>query len=209
MGRRGWRGAPPADDTEARRRVVEAAIAAVERRGPRHTTLSDVASELGVTRPTIYRHFATTEELLDAAAETALGGWTARIGALTAEITDPTELLVEAVAYLVEALPHEPLLSLLLDTERGRLVSRRMVLPDAIARSRIMLEHTAVDWPALGFRGQAMNDLVEYLLRMIQSMVIAPPDPPRSPESLRGYLRRWIGPVLAAAQDPMGARSLS
>ncbi|HEX5143577.1 MAG TPA: helix-turn-helix domain-containing protein [Mycobacterium sp.] len=197
MGRRGWRGDPPADDAEARVRIIDAAIRNVERRGARNTTLSDIAADLGVTRPTIYRHFATTDELLDAAAESALGGWTARIGKLTAGITDPTELVVEAIAYLVEWLPQEPLLTLLLETDRGRLVSRRMVLPDAVARSRIMLEHTRIDWAALGYRGSAMDDLVEYLLRMIQSMVVAPSDPPRSPEALRAYLRRWIAPVLA------------
>ena len=92
-------------------------------------------------------------------------------------------------------------LALLLETDRGRLVSRRMVLPDAIARSRIMLEHSGINWAAMGFRGAAMNDLVEYLLRMIQSMVIAPSDPPRSPAALRDYLRQWIAPVLRDASN--------
>lgn len=196
MGRRGWRGAPPVDDDEARSRIIEAAIQSIERRGPHNTTLSDVAADLGVTRPTIYRHFATSNELLVAAAQTTLGGWTARIGELVAHITDPTELLVEGMAYIVERLPSEPLLELLLDTERGRLVSRRMVLPEAIAQSRLMLEHSAVDWPAYGFEGAAMDDLVEYALRMMQSMVIAPSD--RSPTELRSYLRRWIEPVMTA-----------
>ncbi len=201
MGRRGWRGTPPVDDAAARARIVDAAIRSIERRGPKHTTLSDIAADLGVTRPTVYRHFASTDELLDAAAQSALGGWTARIGELTAGIVDPTELLVEAVASLIERLPDEPLLALLLETDRGRSVSRRMVLPDAIARSRIMLEHTGVDWASLGYRGTAMDELVEYLLRMIQSMVIAPSDPPRSSPALRSYLRRWIAPVLSREQS--------
>lgn len=198
MGRRGWNGAPPANDAEARRRIVDAAVRSVQRCGAQGTTLSDVAADLGIARPTVYRYFRTTEDLFDAAAESALGGWTAQIGALTAGLTDPVELLVEAVAYLVERLPEEPMLTLLLETDRARLVSRRMVLPDAIARSRIMLEHTGINWSAIGYRGAAMDELVEYLLRMIQSMVIAPSDPPRTPVALRAYLRQWIGPVLAA-----------
>lgn len=206
MGRRGWRGAPPADDAEARRRIIEAAGRLIERRGPQRTSLSDVAAELGVTRPTVYRYFAATEDLLAAAAEVTLQGWTARIGKLSAGIGDPAELLVEAVAYLVEHLPREPLLSLLLETDRARLVSQRMVLPDAISRSRIMLEHTSIDWKALGYRGQAMDELVEYLLRLVQSLVIAPSDPQRSPAALRALLRQWIGPVLAAGGTP--ARSV-
>src|SRR6478752_2082691 len=71
------------------------------------------------TRPTVYRHFSTAEDLLAAAAEVALGGWTSRIAELTEGMTDAPELLVEAVAYLVERLPEEPLLVLLLETDRA------------------------------------------------------------------------------------------
>lgn len=198
MGRKGWGGAPPADDHEARKRIIDAAIASIERRGPQRTTVSDIAADLGITRPTVYRHFASTEELLAAAAEIALDGWTARIGELTKGMQDAADLLVEAVAFLIERLPEEPLLALLLETDRMRLVSRQMVMPAAVARSRMMLEHTHINWAAIGFSGSRMDDLVEFLLRMIQSMVIAPADPPRVGAKLRGYLRQWIEPVVAA-----------
>ena len=72
------------------------------------------------------------------------------------------------------------------------------MMPAAVARSRVMLEHTHIDWTAIGFSGSRMDDLVEFLLRMIQSMVIAPSDPPRTGAQLRGYLRLWIGPILAS-----------
>ena len=198
MGRKGWAGAPPADDHEARKRIIDATIASIERRGSHRTTVSDIAADLGVTRPTVYRHFSSIEDLLAAAAEVALDGWTARIGELTKDMDDAADLLVEAVAYLIERLPEEPLLALLLETDRMKQVSRQMVLPAAVKRSRVMLEHTRIDWAAMGFKGARMDDLVEYLLRMIQSMVIAPSDPPRGRIKLRRYLRQWIGPVVGA-----------
>ncbi|CAJ1583309.1 helix-turn-helix domain-containing protein [[Mycobacterium] wendilense] len=197
MGRRGWRGQPPGDDTEARKRIIDSALRMLERHGPRRTTLSLVAADLGITRPTVYRYFATTEELLAAAADVALAGWTARIAELTAGLDDAAELLVEAVAHLVERLPEEALLAQLLDTDQGRSIGQAMVLPEAVARSRAMLEHTEIDWAAHGFAGAALDDLVEFLLRLIQSMVIAPPNPPRSAAELRAYLRRWIVPILS------------
>ena len=199
MGRKGWRGAPPADDTEARKRILGAALNSIERRGPRLTTLTEVAADVGITRPTIYRYFASTEELLAAAARIALDHWTARIGRLVGHLTDPADVLVEAVASVIEQLPDEPLLAVLLESDRMRVMSRQMVMPAAISRSRAMLERTGVDWAAAGFAGPRMDDLVEYVLRMIQSMVIAPPDPPRSPTALRDYLRQWIAPVMGAA----------
>ena len=162
-----------------------------------------MAADLGITRPTIYRHFGSTDELLAAAAEIALDHWTARIGRMAVRLEDATDFLVEAVAYLIEKLPHEPLLATMLETDRTRVMSRQMVMPAAVRRSREMLENTRIDWASAGFGGSRMDDLVEFLLRMIQSMVIAPPDPPRDPVALREYLRLWIGPAMAAGAGPV------
>lgn len=206
MGRKGWGGAPPADDEEARKRIVDAAIRSMERRGPQGTSLSVIAGDLGITRPTVYRYFATIDELVTAASDVALGGWTARIADLTSGIKDPVDLLVEAVAYLVERLPQEPLLMTLLETDRTRLMSRQMVTGESIARSRVLLEHTGIDWAALGYRGKEFDVLVEYLLRLIQSMVLVPSQPPRPATELRALLRHWIGPVVMTPPRPVASR---
>lgn len=208
MGRKGWGGAPPADDEEARKRIVDAAIHSMERRGPKGTSLSIIAGDLSITRPTVYRYFATIDELVTAAGDVALGGWTARIADLTSGIDDPVDLLVEAVAYLVERLPQEPLLTSLLETDRTRLLSRQMVMGESIARSRILLQHTGIDWDALGYRGSDFDDLVEYLLRIIQSMVLVPPHPPRTASELRAMLRHWIGPVVMTPPCKGGRKRL-
>jgi AcrR family transcriptional regulator len=198
LGRKGWSGAPPADDGEARKRIVDATLRCIERHGPAGTTLSDVADSLGITRRTIYRYFATTEELFAAAAEVALGSFVARVESITSEMDDVIEHLVELVAYIIERLPDEPLLTLLLANDRTNLFSRRMLLPEEIARCRVILQHTHIDWAALGYDDQSLDGLVEFLLRIIQSMVIAPPEPSRSGAELRAFLRRWVGPALSA-----------
>lgn len=206
MGRKGWGGAPPTDDEEARKRIVDAAIGSIERRGAQQTSLSVIAADLGVTRPTIYRYFASLEELVTAASDVALGGWTARIADLAAGVDDPVDLLVEAVAFLVERLPKEPVLTMLLDTDQSRSMSQKMVLGESVRRSRLLLESTEIDWAGLGYRHKDLDDLVEYLLRLIQSLVLVPPDPPRSATELRSLLRHWIGPVV---QTPPPGRGLA
>jgi hypothetical protein len=75
-----------------------------------------------------------------------------------------------------------------------------MLLPDEIARCRAILEHTHIDWATLGYDAHTLDELVEFLLRIIQSMVIAPPKAPRSSTELRAYLRRSIGPALSAPE---------
>src|ERR1700761_1689695 len=104
MGRKGWAGSPPADDAEARKRIVDAALRLVDRHGAAQTTVSDIADALGITRRTVYRYFAGTEELFTAVAEVALGGFVAQIERLVADM-DVTSQLVEIVAHIIERLP--------------------------------------------------------------------------------------------------------
>ena len=195
MGRKGWAGAPPADDDDARKRIIDAALICIERNGPAETTLSVVADELGVTRRTIYRYFAGTDDLFLAAAELALNSFVARVEALTAEL-DASDQLIEVVAYIIEQLPHEPQLALLLANDQSQQVSQRMLHTSVITRCRIILQHTHIDWAASGYDDAELDSLVEFLLRLIQSMVIAPRDPELTPEELRAFLRRWVTPAI-------------
>ncbi|MBU9766548.1 TetR/AcrR family transcriptional regulator [Mycobacterium sp. TNTM28] len=197
MGRKGWAGSPPANDAEARKRIIDTTSRLVDRRGAAQTTVSDIADALGITRRTVYRYFTGTDELFTAVAEMALGSFVAETGRLVADL-DATDQLVEVMAYIIERLPHEPQLALLLANDRSNMFSRAMLTSDVIARCRTMLQHAQINWDQFGFDEATMDELVEFLLRFIQSMVIAPPDPPRSGAQLRAYLHRWIGPALGA-----------
>lgn len=195
MGRKGWGGVPPADDAEARKRIIDATRAMIDERGAGRTALADVAATLGITRRTIYRYFTGTGELFTAVAEASLEGFVTEVAAMTANL-DVTDQLVEVLAHIIERLPHEPLLELLLANDRTNSFSRGMLTPAVIDRCRTMLRHTHIDWAAMGYDDTLLDELIEFLLRNIQSMLIAPTDPPRSGARLRAYLRRWIGPAL-------------
>lgn len=195
MGRKGWGGSPPADDEEARKRIVDTTLRSVERRGVGQTSVTDVADSLGITRRTVYRYFSGADELFACVAEVALSGFVSRIESITAEL-DVGEQLIEVVAFIIEQLPHEPQLALLLANDHTHAFSRRMLVPDEIARSRAILTHTHIDWAAMGYGDDTLDELVEFLLRIIQSMVVAPREPARSPDELRAFLRRWIAPAI-------------
>ncbi len=203
MARKGWGGgSPPADDAEARKRIIDTALRLVETRGgAAQTTMSDIADVLGITRRTVYRYFTGTDELFTAAAEAALDGFVTQIDRVVADM-DVTSQLVEVVAYIIERLPpQQPQLALLLANDRSNIFfSRAMLTRDVIARCRAILHHAQIDWDHLGFDDAMIDELIEFLLRIIQSMVIAPPDPPRSAADLRAYLHRWIGPALTGSR---------
>lgn len=195
MGRKGWGGAPPANDEEARKRIIDTTVRIMDRRGAAQTTVSDIADALGIARRTVYNYFISTEELLTAAAEVALQGFVADVKSIIADL-DVTAQLVEVVAYIIERLPREPQLALLLTNDRSNTFSRAMLATTEIARCREFLQQAHIDWEALGYDDRTVDELVEFLLRIIQSMVVAPPESPRTGSELRDYLRRWIGPAL-------------
>jgi hypothetical protein len=86
---------------------------------------------------------------------------------------------------------------LLVANDRSNSFSRAMLGPIAIARCHAMLQATHVRWGDLGCDDATSDELIEFLLRMVKSMVIAPPEPLRSGVELRAYLQRWIGPALS------------
>jgi hypothetical protein len=63
----------------------------------------------------------------------------------------------------------------------------------ALQFANAMLRRFDVDWAALGFTDGELDELAEHLLRIIQSFVLDPGRPPRSPSEQRTYLRRWVG----------------
>jgi AcrR family transcriptional regulator len=194
MGRKGWAGSPPADDEEARKRIIDTTLRMTDRRGAAQTTVTDVADALGISRRTVYNYFGSTEELFTAAAELALQGFVADVKTIITDL-DVTAQLIEVVAYIIERLPREPHLALLLANDRLNTFSRAMLSDGEIARCREFLRQAHIDWAALGYDDRTVDELVEFLLRIIQSMVVAPPESPRSGSELRAYLRRWIGPA--------------
>jgi AcrR family transcriptional regulator len=192
---RGWRGDPPRDDEEARQRIIGAAMRCIDLYGAHKTGLSDVAAELGVTRQTVYRLYPSTDELFAAVGMAAAGSYLDRLAAHVADLSDPADIVVEALAYTYEQVPRERFLGLLLTTGRAEVFLKRVTSPEAMAFGRSMLARLQVDWTALGFDADELDGLVEFGQRILQSLVLDPPTS-RSPAQLRSFLRRWLAPAV-------------
>jgi len=195
--RHGWRGDPPGSESEARERIVGAATRCVDRYGAGKTGLSDVAAELGVTRQTVYRYFAGTDDLLAAVARSAADGYLDGLVRHLAQVTDPAGAVIEALAFTIERLPEERYLGVLLTSGRSGRFFAGVTSPEAVGFARSLLERTAVDWEKAGYGRADLDELAEFALRMLQSLVLDPGTPGRSGSELRGFLRRWVGPAIA------------
>jgi AcrR family transcriptional regulator len=192
----GWSGRPPADDDEATRRIIDAARRCIERQGS-NVSLSDVARELNVTRPTVYRYFAGTDELLRATAIDAAGAFLDRVAShLARRPGPPAEIVVEGAAYTLEQLRKDPYLGVILGGGRAGVFTDGFTGPAAMELGRAFIERFPVDWDAAGFDAALLDGLVEHMLRIMQSFVIDPGSPPRRGNALRSYLRLWLAPVV-------------
>lgn len=191
MRRHGWSGDIPADDDEAIARIIAATRNAIDERGT--VSVSEVAQTLGVTRQTVYRYFPTHEALLGATALSSVSGFLDRLAAHLGSITDPTEAVVEGIAYTFEQIAHDRYLSLVFQPGKASAFTAGVTSDMAISFGRSMLQRFDVDWRATGFTDSKLDELVEVMLRMLQSLIVDPGRPERRGRELRRFLRQWIG----------------
>jgi len=198
MGHHGWQGNPPRTEDEARQRIVAAALTCVEKFGPAKTTLSDVASELGVTRQTVYRYYANLAELLGAVAQAGLEDFVDRMQRHLSTFSTPSDVAIESVVYAVQAIPHERHIGALFQAGETEVFSRDVTSSMAVEVGAGILRRIPVDWSEIGVADDELDGLAEILMRLFVSFLQYPADPPRSEDELRSVVRRWLGPALRA-----------
>lgn len=195
----GWSGSAPASDEEAIARILVAAGNAIDERGA-DFSIADVARTLGVTRQTVYRYFPSTDALLVASAVQAASAFQDRVAAHVKGTTDPAEAVTEAIAVALEWLPEDKHIGLLVAPGHATAHTEGVTSDVAVDFARTMMRMLDVDWAAIGYTDADLDELAEHLLRIIQSFVIDPGRPPRTGETLRSYLRRWVGSAVVAGK---------
>lgn len=197
MRRHGWGGDIPADDDEARSRILDAARELIRLDPTTAPSISQVAERLSVTRQTVYRSFSSTHALLVASVSEGIDAFLDDIAHHLDGVTAAPDAVVEGIAYTYEQIHERPDLALLVLSGRGP--SQEITAPTALALGRSILDRLAVDWPDAGYGDAELDELVELMLRTLQSFIVDPGSPPRTPAQLRAYLHRWVGPAVAAA----------
>ncbi|WP_072847045.1 TetR/AcrR family transcriptional regulator [Rhodococcus tukisamuensis] len=195
--RRGWGGQPPVDDDEASRRIVSTAVDLIGRTGSA-ISIADVAESLGVIRQTVYRYFPSADVLMKAAAIASVDDFLDRLARQVRGIEDPAEAMTEGVVYTLAEVRRTPHLGILLTGTYPNVHPDGITSPEARAFGMTMIRRFDVDWERHGYDDDALGELVEYVLRTMQSFFVSPGNPPRSDDELRGYLRRWMGTAIMA-----------
>lgn len=194
MGNHGWGGNPPATDAEARQRIIDATARCIDRFGVRKTTLSDVATELGVTRQTLYRHGGSINELVGLVAAQGAGEFVDRMIAHIEGASSPAEAVVEGFLFCLRTVPADSRLTLLLELGDAATFTRTATSPETIAYGAEMLRRFPVDWSAGGVTEDDLHGLAELILRLLISMLGTGQEHPEA--DVRAFLERWLVPAL-------------
>lgn len=204
----GWAGELPRDEEQARGRILSATRECMASGGA--PGISDVARAVGISRQTVYRYYGTTEDLLDAATLDAVAELIEQLSqhaetVLLAADLDHADALVEVLLWVYLRLQDDPILVRLVSPGRLSRSVRDLTAASSISLGQTLLDRMPIDWQELGVDGPQRTELVEHLLRMLQTLVLDPGE--RTPEQLRAYLNRWLAPAIRALAPDTPARS--
>jgi AcrR family transcriptional regulator len=179
--------------------IVAAAKRAIAGRGPGRLTLSAVAAEAGVSRPTLYRWFPTKGILLAAIAAYEVEQFDSGLRSVIDAHRAPGRRLDAAIRYVVtyldDATAADPIgadpafaLQSLADSLPPHVESLARLLGDALDRV-----------PAVRAGDLTREQAAEMFLRVAYSHYLVPH---RDPEELLGILRRFAGLARASKGAP-------
>lgn len=148
-------------DQSTRERILAATAEVLGRHGMTKLSLSEVASQAGVSRPTLYRWFASKRELLDAFVVWERQYYERAVTAATADLA-PCERLDAALRVIVEYQHSYPGLRMI-DIEPEQVIRRlSRVIP--LMRQRLEKLSTGND-PALAVATAVRVAVSHYLVR--------------------------------------------
>jgi len=176
--------------------------------GIERTTIAAVSRASGVSRPTIYAHFASLDDLIHEAVQSAAVELSSRLGRELTGIEAPGDRLVEFVVAAHREFRADPVVGLLMEVTVAPGLSHHGMIPAAmfeLSRGPVAAvlrdDHEAL---------ARLDDIIETTMRFLLSVLTYSSDNTSTDESLRAYLRRALIPALGLstlAPDLNGARA--
>jgi AcrR family transcriptional regulator len=180
----------PADP---RAHIIDAASRCLATVGLERTSLTTIAKESGVSRQTIYKYFATKDEIIVKALEKEASEASERIMAVARKNTTAAGFVVELLVSAYSEFKRNPAISPVVAVLEGPAARARVLTPDVVATVRHFLE------PILSYlpdRESELDEMTETYMRFLLSLLTFESTATRSQDSLRSYLHRVLVPAL-------------
>jgi len=181
----------------SRSRIISATLACIERTGVARMSLVDVAEAAGLGRQTVYRHFKSRAELIEAAAVARLDELIRELRPVAESCKSFQEAVVRLNVESVRAVREDKLLFNILEESGDRQLERFMM-----ERDSPVADHMMVLWGQLFRRARAGGELREHLqdadiaawIRAVQMILLVRND--LNPAQQAKLLRDFVAPAL-------------
>ena len=196
---------------DARERILVAAERCIDRHGIRKTTMDDIASEVGLSRPSVYRYFADRDDLL---VELISRHGRVLVDCAHKTISRQSRLpdqIVESVLYIADHARRDPIMRHSIDPD-GTSLGRRMITSG-------MAEMLRADWwdPFLDTAvannelppGLPRSDIHLWLGNVAKTVMRGLEDGDGDVRRYRSILRRFVAPAFVSANAPVSASHAS
>jgi AcrR family transcriptional regulator len=189
-------GVIPHDTEAAQTHFLDAAEACFERYGVGKTTMEDIARMAGVSRPTVYRHFADRESLILGVVMRRARSLISKVQAFIRRQDTFEDQLVEGLAFLVQTGRKDPFVRLLVNPQHLD-TAQRMLSADAIVDLTLEMwepilasaaERGELN-PALDFRA------IAHWLSHVELILVGRFDLATDDAEVRAMLRTFLAPA--------------
>lgn len=189
-----WSANRPKSDREAKQRLCDAALECIKRNGFDKTTMSDIAKEAGVARPTLYKHFKSKTEVFFAAIDSIALSFTESVVDHAKQFATFDERVIETIIFVVTELPQHRYLSLVLNNECAAVLRNRAFFDEA---TLIFSEMTSA--PLIEIRPDLKDqgiEISEIMSRFAISVILFPGKYTSDLDGLRTLIKKRILPGL-------------
>lgn len=189
-----WSGNRPKNESEAKIRVCKAALECLKRLGLEKTSMSDIAKEAGISRPTLYKYFKNKNDVLFTAIDMEAHLFAESVVKHARQFSTIEGRIVETIVYVVEELPKDQNLSIVLNHELAGALRDRAFTDEA---TLVFLEMAAL--PLIEIRSDLADqgvEIAEIMSRFAISMILFPGKYSTDYDGLRSLIKKRILPGL-------------
>ena len=191
----------PTSTDDARERIVAAAERCIDRHGIRKTTMDDVACEVGLSRPSVYRYFADRDDLLIELITRHARALLVRARKSVSRQSSLPDQIVETVLYTADHARRDPMTRHILDPD-GTSLGRRMIASGTTEMMRAEMWDPILDAALANNElpvGLPRSDIHLWLGDVTKMVMRGLDDGEGDVRRYRSILRRFVVPAFAGA----------
>jgi AcrR family transcriptional regulator len=192
----------PASTDDVRERILAAAERCIDRHGIRKTTMDDIASELGLSRPNVYRYFADRDDLFIELITRHMRAWLGQVRKSVSRQSSIPDQIVEGVLYIAEHARRDHLTRHIIEPD-GTSLGRRLITSGTAEMLRAELWDPYLDAAVANNElppGLPRSDVHLWLGNVTKMVMRGLDDGEGDLKRYRSILRRFAAPAFTKAQ---------